>query len=104
MYLCLIITIDCERSTLLITVNNGNPSAHLCISLLLLVNCHISLLFPWDLRWFSMFNIFPQPRSHTKMANSSIALSLTNKGKTHSTPPPPNKKTSLTPPFKKKII
>ena len=41
MYLCLTITIDRARSTLLITVTR---SAHACISLIMLVNCRISLL------------------------------------------------------------
>ena len=72
MYLCLIITIDRERSTLLITVNNGNT---FCVCVYFAANvAKLSqlLVILMGQRWFSMFNIFPQPRSHTKIANSCI--------------------------------
>ena len=72
MNLCLIITIDCERSTVLATVNTFcacvyfaaivGELSYLAIVLMghtMVVNncCHYLI-------------VFPQPRSHSKMANS----------------------------------
>ena len=69
MYLCLIITIDRERSNLLVTLNTFCACVYFAanvgkLSYLVIVlikgtydGCHYLILFP-------------QPRSHSKMANS----------------------------------
>ena len=68
MYLCLLITIDRERSTLLATVNT------FCACVYFAANVGVLSYLVIVLMGHTMVVIikilFPQPRSHSKMANS----------------------------------
>ena len=68
MYLCLIITIDRERSTLLVTVNTFRACVYFAgivgkLSYLVIVLMRHTMVCQCSI-------LFPQPRSHSKMANS----------------------------------
>ena len=68
MYLCLIITIDRERSTRLFTVNTFRACVYFTANVGKLSYLVIVLIVTYDGCQYSI--LFPQPRSHSKMANS----------------------------------
>ena len=68
MYLCLIITIDCERSTLLVTVNTFCACVYFAAVVGKLSYLVIVLMGHYESCQYLI--LFPQPRSHSKMANS----------------------------------
>ena len=74
MYLCLMITIDRERYTRSFIVNTFRACVYLSANVAnKLRNCHMSylvivLIEHYDGCQYSI--LFPQPRSHFKMANS----------------------------------
>ena len=69
MYLCLIITIDRECSTLLVTVNTFCACVYFAVIVGKLPYLVIVLMgHNYDGCQYSI--LFPQPRSHSKMANS----------------------------------
>ena len=72
MYLCLIITINRERSTLLVTVNTFCACVYFAATVGKLSYVVIVLVGHNDGCQYSI--LFPQPRSHSKMSNSCDRL------------------------------